>query len=106
MGSVHNKLKAAFAAIEADTGIKFDLGRFTYTDNEFRGKLTATIKNADGTTPTVAVPEWLNVVSRIIFQGDTFEITGYNTHRMKYPVLARRLRDGREFALPRTAVRG
>jgi len=87
-----------------------------YTSTSFTAKLEFAVKGADGQAMTREAqafkqnaaffrlrPEWLG--REFTSRGVRYRITGLNPNAPKYPVMGERLRDGRAFKFPASAVR-
>jgi hypothetical protein len=85
-------IDAALAAVEKKHGVEFDLGRITFTDTDFRGKLTC--KSADPNADRkIFERDALRVGLKKTAYGKTFthvgrdyRVSGVNTRAKKYPV--------------------
>lgn len=98
--NIRADIHAALATVEATYNCKFDLGRITFTDNNFRGKLECN-STSDRSGNTINPAEqnfdqnrWKIGIAKEAFgksfrvNGTKYTITGINTRAKKYPVQA------------------
>jgi len=92
---LRNEIATALASVEKKHGVSFDLGRITFTDTDFRGKLTCKSADPDAgrkiferDAVRVGVKKEAYGKTFTTSSGRTFRITGINTRAKKYPVNA------------------
>lgn len=104
----------ALASLE-EHGISMKLGRVTYTQSGFKGRLSGAVASADG---TIRTPEEIDFKRNCnswglqptdlgkVFQwsrstgygsGDTYKLVGSNSRSYKFPLLVVRMYDGKTF---------
>jgi hypothetical protein len=94
------QLKEKFQSAMDNAGIPFN-ARLDRCDEVGIGgyRITFTVKPKDA--PKVNP---FKVGTRFVFRRRTYEVTGQNMRRWKYPVQAKRLPDGKRFCFPSTSV--
>lgn len=111
-------LKIAFKSVEKAYGIKLDLGRISYRNDSFTGKINADIgddldikqKRAKEQLIEWKSSCWLwdlemnDFGKRFTFKDTIYTITGCKRTSRKYPILARRP-DGKVFKFPGSLVK-
>lgn len=86
-------------ALEEKFGVKVDLGRISYSDTNFSGKITVSNVAEDGTVENPEAEGFRSCASLVglkpedlgrefTHRGETYKITGLNLRRSKYPISA------------------
>jgi len=85
-----------------EMGCKIELGRITYGNYEMRSKITVTIN-----TPEAApkIPSFIPIDKIVTYGGVQYQVTGYKPSSRKYPVVVKRVRDGKGFRLSLSAIK-
>lgn len=106
-----SEIATALASIEAKHGVKFDLGRITFTDTNFRVKLECTSasdnsgNSVDPRETKFLANTWRYNISNAAFgksftsRGRKFKIVGLNPRAKKYPLSVEDAKGGR-FKMP------
>ena len=113
--AIEAKVMEALGLIEADCGVKFMLGRGTFTDTNFVFKVEAAEIAQEGKVLSKAVESWKlyayrfglpedGVGKKIAFRGHEYEIQGLNPRRPAFPIDVKRVPDGKLFRMPLDVV--
>lgn len=96
--------------MEKDCGVKFEVGHASFSGAHATFKVDASEMAADGTVVTRAAEEWKlgaalfglpedGLGKKVTFRGTEYEVVGLHPERPRYPVEARRVRDGKGFKM-------
>lgn len=96
-----------------DHGLKLSIGNIQFDDTGFKTKLDVREGSSD---EEVQRKEWEKYCilfglnsndfrKKVFFQGQEFELIGFNTRAHKFPIIGKEVSSGKTFKLPRTAVR-
>ena len=104
--SFRTDFKSAVKDLEAQYGVKIDMGNINYESSEFRTKLTVTKRSANSLTLTPSPNASLEsyVGSKVAFNGTKYEVVGVKANRPKYPLVMER-EDGKKFKVSVDQVR-
>ena len=97
LNKLRSEMQSQFAELEKKFGIKLQVGSMSYSSNEVSVKVKANIISDDGTVVSKEAKAWdlyaqmggfdyLKVGDKIVIQGQTFTIKGYNTRAPKSPI--------------------
>ncbi|MCK5644995.1 MAG: hypothetical protein KAJ19_29615 [Gammaproteobacteria bacterium] len=98
LNTFRSEINTALAAIEAKHGVKFEIGRITFTDNNFRTRLectSASDKSGNAVDPRQTKFEansWKFNIAKDAFGktfskgGRKYKIVGLNPRAKKYPL--------------------
>lgn len=115
LAQLRSEIDAALKAVAAKNGISLSLGPISFTAETFKAKVNGGVIATGGTVVTQEAKRLeaeaqfgplcgRGVGFRFDHAGDTFELTGYASRRGKFPLQAKRLRDGRGFKFPISVV--
>ena len=104
--AIREEVQEAVKGVLAEHGLRLDRCSATYDDINFN----MSIKSSD---PDAKIPSWdLTKVGlppetkagiRFDYNGKSFEFTGINTRRPKFPISAIDVANGKQYKLPRNA---
>lgn len=112
---ISSRIERTLAKLGEELGVEFRTSGGTYASTELDVRVKGRIAGLDP-AQTEEGKAWAwnapmfglvkdGVGRRFTWGGDEFEVTGWKTSRPKFPVLARRVLDGREFKFtPRMLV--
>lgn len=111
------EIDGAIADVLAKHGLKVNVGNISYSGQEFTTKVTVNVpgavsrkdQQAESAFKMYASMEGLKAEDFgkqfTTHSGETFEITGYSTRAKKYPIKAKRVKDGHPFKFPVSQVK-
>jgi hypothetical protein len=113
---LRTSMQAALAPIEAQFGIKIHVGNASFSADNAKFKVDLStigdggVVNSRERSSFEALAELYDLDPKmldqsILYGGTEYVVTGLNTRRSKYPVIARRVRDGKSFCLPGDGVK-
>jgi len=103
---IRNDMTSALKDIEKKHGVLFNLGRISYTDLDFRVAIKCHA-NSNGANSPLEL-EWMkycqsygfqtsDLMKKVKLSDEVHEILGLKVRNRKYPVITKRLRDGRQY---------
>jgi len=106
--SVKLRIEAALRTIEEATGMKFEMGSVSYTDNTATFKVVGSEVSEDGEVFSQEAEDFKRHAASYGLQpsdlgkefnsrGNLFVITGLKSRRRKYPISATEVRSGKAF---------
>ena len=87
--------KSAVKDLEAQYGIKVDLGNITYDSTMFRTKMTVTKRNENVVVPSDNASPTELIGRTISLKGEKYEVVDYKPSRPKYPMVIKNARGTR-----------
>lgn len=117
MRTMSTDIEAALKEVAKKHDVELKVGGGSWDDSTFSFKLEGGIIKSDGSVVTKESedfkaratfyglkPEHLGKVIKI--DGERYEITGLSTRSRKYPIIVKRVRDGKPFKLTQVDVIG
>lgn len=115
--ALRQDMNAALKAIEAQYGIKINVGNASFSDNEVTFKTKCNTIGEGGKAQTKEANQWkmyaelngvgqFSVGDRVELQGRIFTIEGWNTRARKSPVMIKEVATGNSFKCPKGALMG
>lgn len=113
--ALRTSMDAALKQVSAEYGVEIKVGNASYTELTAKFSVELASVSQDGTVNTKEVSEFKQFCSLLglkpehlgatVTQGrEQYRITGLSLGSSKFPILVERVRDGKAFKLPRTAV--
>ena len=107
-GDIRDQINAALAPVAKDLGIQLEVGNVVLGGSNATFRVEAAVLNDAGVAQTQEVRsfelygemyglEKEDFGGTFTHRGDTFELCGLNMKAPKYPIQAKRLRDGRVY---------
>ena len=105
---LRKKLVDALTLVEAETGLEIKVGAISFTPTNCTAKLEIATIGSNGEARTQEVVDWgiyapLHGLSssdrgrRFTVRGETYVVVGWRRHASRYPIVARRERDDKQF---------
>ena len=115
--ALRQDMNAALKAIEAQYGIKIQVGNASYSDNEVTFKTKCNTIGEGGKAQTKEANQWklyaelngvgqFSVGDRITIQGKVFTIEGWNTRARKSPVMIKEVGTNKTYKCPARVLEG
>ena len=105
-----------FEALEKKYGIKFNVGRMTYSHDNFSAKVTCSLVSNDGTVLTAEAKNLMDygkmsglnddvkLNKKFYYSGQHFKVVGLATRSQKFPVICEDVNTGKSYKLPIAGV--
>lgn len=107
LGNLKESLKEALAKVEQQHGIKFDIGTFSFSENNVKIKLSANTVDDSGDVYSIEAEDFKNnakyvglsaedLGKEITVNRKTFKIIGLNLRAVKNPVMLEDIKTGQK----------
>ena len=113
--AIRPRIEEQLKHLEAELGIKIRVGNASFSANNATFKLELTSINEDGSVVPREEAQFLEFCAAvglkredlgkvIAYAGNAYKITGLNLRSAKYPIMVKRVTDGKGFRLSKEAV--